>query len=156
MGIKLRASTHDDTAFLLKVYSSTRADEMALVPWNDEQKEGFLRFQFDSQHHFYRERYPDATYDIILEDDEPIGRLYVRREAAEIRIMDITVLPQFRNRGIGTSLIRKVLTEGTATKKPVSIWVEHFNPSMRLFERLGFSKTEEDGVNCLMEWRAKK
>jgi RimJ/RimL family protein N-acetyltransferase len=154
MAITLRAASDDDAAFLLQVYSSTRADEMALVPWNDEQKEAFLRFQFDSQHNFYREKAPHASYDIILEDDSPIGRLYVRRDEDEIRIMDITVLPQSRNRGVGTSLVRKVLAEGAETDKPVCIWVEFFNPSMRLFERLGFSKTQEDGVNWLMEWRA--
>lgn len=156
MAITLRAATNDDAAFLFEVYASSRADEMTLVPWSDEQKEAFLKFQFDSQQTFYRGQHPDASYDIILEDEKAMGRLYVRREDDEIRIMDITVLPQYRNRGVGTSLVNELVTEGAEARKPVRIWVEYFNPSMRLFERLGFTKIQEDGVNWLMEWRSGK
>ena len=156
MAITLRDASENDAAFLLKVYRSTRADELALVPWDNDQKEAFVRFQFDAQHASYHERFPAASYNIILQDGEPIGRLYVLREDEAIRILDITVLPQSRNAGIGSSLILQLLTEGAQTRKPVSIWVEHFNPSRRLFERLGFSRIQEDGFNCLMEFPVKK
>jgi ribosomal protein S18 acetylase RimI-like enzyme len=156
MAITLRDETEEDAVFLLEVYRSTRAAELALVPWSDGQKESFLRFQFDAQHSSYRERFPEASYNIILQDDEPIGRLYVLREDDEIRILDITVLPRCRNAGVGTSLIRELLTEGTQTNKPVCIWIEHFNPSLHLFERLGFSKIQEDGFNCLLECPVEK
>ena len=156
MAITLRDTYENDAAFLLEVYRSTRADELALVPWDNEQKEAFLRFQFDAQHASYHERFPEASYSIILQDGERIGRLYVLREAEEIRILDITVLPRSRNAGVGTSLIRQLLIEASQTGKSVSIWVEHFNQSLRLFERLGFSKIQEDGFNCLMECPVKK
>ena len=156
MAITMRDASDEDAAFLLEVYATTRADELALVPWSNEQKEAFLRFQFDAQHASYHERFPEASYNIILQDDEPIGRLYVSREDEEIRILDITVLPRYRNAGIGNSLIRELLTEGAQTRKRVSIWVEHFNPSLHLFERLGFSRVQEDGFNYLMECPVKK
>src|SRR5438132_301727 len=150
MAITLRAASDDDAAFLLEVYRSTRADELALVPWDNEQKEAFVRFQFDAQHASYHERFPAASYQIILQDHESIGRLYVLRGADEIRILDVTVLPPFRNAGVGTSLIRQLRAEGAQTGQPVRIWVEHFNQSLHLFERLGFSRVQEDGFNCLM------
>jgi ribosomal protein S18 acetylase RimI-like enzyme len=153
MAITLRDASENDAAFLLEVYGSTRADELAVVPWTDEQKDAFLTFQFNAQHSSYQERYPEASYQIILQDNVPIGRLYVLREANEIRILDITLLPQHRNSGVGSTLIRQLLVEGEQTNRPVDIWVEHFNPSMRLFQRLGFCKVQEDGFNCLMEWR---
>ncbi len=156
MAITLRDASDEDAAFLLEVYRTTRADELALVPWDSDQKEAFLRFQFDAQHASYHERFPAASYNIILQDDEPIGRLYVLREDEEIRLLDITVLLRARNAGVGASLIRQLLAEGAQTSKPVSIWVEHFNPSLHLFERLGFSKVQEDGFNCLMEFPVKK
>src|SRR5688572_22202669 len=142
MAITLRNVCENDAAFLMEAYGSTRADELALVSWSDEQKEAFLKFQFDAQHGFYHDQYPQASYNIILKDSEPVGRLYVLREEDLIRILDITVLPQFRNAGVGTSLVRELLDEGARTRKPVHIWVEHFNPSLRLFERLGFSKIQ--------------
>ena len=156
MAITLRDASEEDTAFLLEVYRSTRADELALVPWSDEQKEAFLRFQFDAQHAFYHERFPAASFNLILQDDERIGRLYILREDEAIRILDITMLPRYRNAGVGTLLIRQLLIEGAQRSKPVGIWVEHFNPSLRLFERLGFSKIREDGFNWLMECPVEK
>jgi hypothetical protein len=37
--------------------------------------------------------------------------------------------------------------------KAVSINVENFNPSLRLFERLGFQRAEENGFHLLMRWQ---
>jgi ribosomal protein S18 acetylase RimI-like enzyme len=153
MSITLREVTAEDEAFLLEVYASTRALELSLVPWSQEQREAFLRFQFDAQHSHYRTQYPEASYQIISNNAERVGRLYVLRDTAEIRILDLTVLPQHRNAGIGTLLMRDLLTEAEQTGKPVSIWVEQFNPSQTLFRRLGFSKIQEDGYNYLMQWR---
>ena len=152
MSITLREVTAEDEAFLLEVYASTRALELSLVPWSDEQRETFLRFQFDAQDSHYRTQFPAASYQIIFKDDERVGRIYVLREAAEIRILDLTVLPQHRNAGIGSSLMRDLLSEAEQTGKPVSIWVEEFNPSQALFQRLGFSTIQQDGYNSLMQW----
>ena len=153
MSITLREVTAEDEAFLLEVYASTRALELSLVPWSDEQRESFLRFQFDAQHSYYRTQFSEARYQIIFNDTERVGRLYVLRDTAEIRILDITIMPQHRNAGIGTLLMRDLLTEAEQSGKPVSIWVEQFNPSQTLFQRLGFSKIQEDGYNYLMQWR---
>ena len=154
MTITLRDEAAADEAFLLEVYASTRAQELALVPWNDEQREGFIRLQFNAQRDYYRDRFPEASYQVILIDGVAAGRLYVLREEEAIRILDITLLPRNRNAGTGTSLIREVMAEAARSRKSLSIWVEHFNPSLRLFEHLGFSKIQEDGFNYLMEYPA--
>ena len=151
MTVTLRDTRPEDQVFLLEVYATTRAEEMALAPWTDEQREAFVRMQFNAQDSYYRAQFPTASYQIILDDGKQIGRVYVLRAEEEIMILDITVLPQHRSRGIGTGLVRELLVEGAKTAKPVRIWVEHFNPSLRLFERLGFSRIQEDGFNCLME-----
>src|SRR5438552_18566807 len=119
MSITLREVTAEDEAFLLEVYASTRALELSLVPWSDEQREAFLKFQFDAQHSHYRTQFPEASYQIILNDIERVGRLYVLRDTAETSILDIAVLPQHRSAGIGTLLIRDLLTEAEQSGKPV-------------------------------------
>jgi len=152
--VRLRTATEEDDAFLYQVYASTRAEEMARVPWDKAQQEAFLRMQWDAQQLHYRTHNPQGTHDIILLDEEAIGRLYVSRREAEIRILDITILPEYRNRGLGTPLIKELMREAALARLPLNIFVESFNPSMRLFERLGFSVKESDGINQLMEWRA--
>ncbi|MEO8435571.1 MAG: GNAT family N-acetyltransferase [Pyrinomonadaceae bacterium] len=152
MPITLRDVLPADEPFLFEVYASTRAEEMALVPWNEEQRQSFLTMQFAAQHSHYREQFPDANYSVILGDDQAVGRLYVLKDKTETRILDITVLPEYRNRGIGTSLLQGLLDEASHSGKRVLIYVETFNPSLRLFERLGFRSMAEEGFNFLMEW----
>jgi len=153
MAITLRDETPDDLEFLLTVFASTRAFELAQVPWTDEQKDAFLRMQLQAQQSYYREKYPEAAYKIILSDGKPVGRLYVCRLPGLIKILDIAVLPEFRNAGTGTELLQNVLSEASATASKVHIYVETFNPSRSLFEKHGFSVIEEEGINYLMEWK---
>jgi GNAT superfamily N-acetyltransferase len=151
MSIHLRTIRSEDEKFLLVVYSSTRSDEMRLVDWNEEQKEAFLRMQFNAQHQYYIENYPGAEFQIVLLDDQPIGRLYIHRRENEIRIMDITILPEFRKRGIGSSVIIGILEDAAYHHLPVTIHVERFNPALYLYERLGFHLAEDKGVYYFMK-----
>lgn len=153
MSITLRDVTPEDDAFLREVYASARALEMAVVPWSDEQKTAFLKLQFDAQDSYYRAQFPAAEFQVIMNNDAAVGRLYLLREGDEIRILDITILPDFRSQGIGTSLIKPLLDEAASGDKKVTIWVENFNPSQALFRRLGFSLVQEDGINQLLEFR---
>lgn len=141
--------------FLLRLYATTRADEMAMVTdWSDEQKEWFVRMQFQAQHAWYQEHYGDGQFDLILIDGVPAGRLYVHRRAAEIRLVDISLVPELRGRGIGSALLRELMAEADAAGKPLTIHVEKYNPAMRLYCRLGFKPIEDRGPYDLMEWRA--
>lgn len=150
--ISLRTVVPEDEPFLLRVYSSTRADEMALVPWNDAQREAFVRMQFNAQQHHYQSHFPGALHQIIEQSGQPVGRLYVLRADDAIRILDITVLPEFRNAGIGTRLLKDLINEASVAGKPLQIHVENYNPSLRLFARLGFRQVEESGFHLLMQW----
>lgn len=151
--VTLRPCRPADLEFLYTVYAGSRADEMALVTdWTEAQKDAFLRFQFQAQHTHYQTSYPDARYDVIVRDGEDIGRLYVARTAHEIRIVDIALLPAYRNQGIGRALVQAVLDEAERAGKIVSIHVEVHNPAKRLYERLGFTVAGEVGVYRLMQW----
>jgi len=152
MKIILRDVTAEDRDFLRQVYATTRADELAMVPWSPEQKEAFVDFQFNAQDVFYRERFPGAQFSVITEDGNPVGRIYILRDPDEIRMLDITVLPEHRGKGIGTFLTRELMAEGERDGKSVQIYVESFNRSRTLFERLGFVPVREEGVNLLFEW----
>jgi len=149
--VTLRPVGPDDHEFLVEVYGSTRAEELALVPWTTEQQQAFVRSQFAAQQDHYAKKYPTASHDIIMSNGRPVGRLYVARLDQEIRIIDITLLPAERNAGIGSCLIKQLLDEANSSGKITRIYVEEFNPSLRLFERLGFSPSEQHGIHLLMQ-----
>jgi ribosomal protein S18 acetylase RimI-like enzyme len=150
--LSLRPARADDESFLLAVYASTRADELALVGWSEAKQQAFVRAQFDAQAASYQQNYPGAQFSLILVAGEPAGRLYLHRRPAEIRIMDLALLPPFRGQGHGTRLLRQVLDEGRARGLPVTIHVERFNPALRLYQRLGFREVQDKGVYAFLEW----
>ena len=151
--ITLSPATEADDEFLLSLYAETRGEELARVPWSPEQKEAFVRMQFLAQKRHYAAEYPRATHDIICADGVPVGRLYLSRGTEVFHILDITILSLHRNAGTGSSLMRELLEEAGKESKPVTIYVENFNPSLRLFTRLGFQKVEDTGLLFLLRWK---
>lgn len=150
--VTLRAAEADDEPFLREVYASTRALELASVPWGAERKAQFCDMQFDAQDTDYRRNYPAAQFLIIVQAGTSIGRLYVDRRETEIHILDIALLPAHRGRGIGSRLLRDLQAEALASGKRVTIYVEKFNPALHLYQRLGFRQIDDVGVYLLMEW----
>jgi ribosomal protein S18 acetylase RimI-like enzyme len=149
--ISLRPEEPDDEAFLAELYASTRAEEMELMPWAATQKQAFLLAQFRLQAAHYRSHYPGAEFHIVLHENRSIGRLYVHRGTSEIRLMDITLIPEYRGRGFGRKLLQPVLDIGMAVGKPITAYVDRNNPARRLYERLGFRVVMDNGVYLFLE-----
>jgi ribosomal protein S18 acetylase RimI-like enzyme len=150
-GVTLRPIRDDDRELLYRVYASTREEELAPVPWTAEQKAAFLHMQAEAQHAYYQENYRGADWLVIERFGVPAGRLYVHRRPKEIRLVDISLLPEHRNAGIGSDLLRELIAESNAAGKPLRIHVEKNNPALRLYERLGFLPIVDKGVYHLME-----
>jgi ribosomal protein S18 acetylase RimI-like enzyme len=151
-GVTRRPETDADLPFLLALYATTRAVELARVPWSDAEKRAFVAMQFEAQRRHYYHVYPDARFDILERDGAAIGRLYVHESDAEIRVVDITLAPAARNLGIGHALLEEIL-RGAGPDRPVVIHVERFNPARRLYERLGFTPAGGDDIYLRMEAR---
>ena len=154
MEIRLRAEQLEDGEFLYRLYAGTRAEEMALTPWSEAQKEAFLRSQFHRQYTHYHRYYPEADFDVVVQGAQPIGRLYVHRSSAEMRLMDIAILPQYRGRGLGTRLLTRLIEEAVSSGKPLTLHVERNNPAVRWYEKLGFQPVADAGPYLRMERHA--
>jgi GNAT superfamily N-acetyltransferase len=153
-GLGFRAIAEADLPFLYRVYASTRAEELAPVPWSEAQKAAFLTMQFQAQHTEYQRSYPDAAWLVILRAGEPAGRLYLGRGDIEHCVIDIALLPEHRGHGLGAAIMRDLMDEAGRAGKRLSIHVEKFNPAMHLYRRLGFQTIEDKGVYDLMHWSA--
>ncbi len=152
-GVSLRPVTDADQEFLIGVYANTRAAELAQVDWDESQKDAFIRWQFQMQKQEYDARYPSVRYDVILVDGVPAGRIWVGVDDAQIRLLDIAVLAEFQNRGVGTQLLRQLMEEATRTNKVLRHMVFVLNDNAyRFYERLGFRTIEDVGGYKHMEW----
>lgn len=145
----LREATPEDEPFLLEVYTSTRIQELEGLGWSDVQKQAFIKMQF-----LTRERtYPRVDSRIILLNGRPIGRMMVDRGDAAILLRDIALLTEYRNAGIGSRLITDLMKEATAAGKPIQLHVLAASPAVRLYERLGFCRSDDDtGAYLEMTW----
>lgn len=150
----LRPWAPADLPFLAALYASIRAEEMAPVPWSEADKQRFLQQQFDLQHQHYLKHYPGASLDVLLVEDQAVGRLYVHRGRTEIRIMDIAVIPAWQGQGVGGYWMQQLQQEAQATGRILGIHVEQMNWARQWYQRLGFAEVKEVGVYLKMEWTA--
>ncbi|MEZ4511885.1 MAG: GNAT family N-acetyltransferase [Chloroflexota bacterium] len=149
-----RPATSQDDPFLLELYKTMRAWEMAQVDWSESEKDTFLQQQFNAQQTHYLQAFPNATHDIILQNGQPIGRIYVDHNPTEIRLLDIVLLPEKRNQGIGAAYLQTLQQAAGQANIPLRFYVWQLNhAAQRFYQRHGCRVVEEVGAYILMEWR---
>jgi GNAT superfamily N-acetyltransferase len=131
---------------LFSVFRSVREQELASLALPEEQKVQLLRQQFVAQRGQYYRHYPDADFDVVLLRDVPIGNMYAARGPDDFALVDISLLPERRNGGVGAHLVSELIKQAHAAGKPVHAHVRRGNPAWRLWQRLGFEQTGDDGV----------
>lgn len=152
--IEIVSQTDTDEEFLAKVYFSVRSDEFLPLGWDAEQLGRFLAMQYKIQKQAYDLQFPGAENLIIRLEKEKIGRLIVNRSAADLRLVDISLLPEFRGSGIGTKIISDLQSEAGEKNLPLTLNVARNNPSaFRLYQKLGFQTTGEAEIYVSMQWR---
>jgi ribosomal protein S18 acetylase RimI-like enzyme len=151
-GFRLRSETDADVPFLLRLYASTRSAELAATPWSEDRKQAFLADQFRAQRRHYRSTMPDCRFDIIEQEEGPAGRLYLETGRARLHIVDIALMPRWQGRGTGTAILRALQSASADAGKGVAIFVEKFNPALRLYRRLDFTEIADHGIYLEMEW----
>lgn len=134
MDYRLRPATPADDAWQLAIYGSSRADELALTGWPTEQCRDFVTQQHRAQQQHYTRHFPQSVCHLVLVGDAVAGRLWLDEREDTLHILDITLLPAWRGRGLGTRCL-SALAQGD---RSLSIQVELHNPARRLYERLGF------------------
>ena len=150
--ISVRPVTADDEELLLEIYKSSRGDDLRGLGWDEDRINEFLAMQYEAQQLFDESEYKRANGEIVLLAGKPAGRLIVDRREHEIRCIDVALLPEHRNKGIGAFLIRKLQEEASRENKPLRLQVIRFSRAVNLFERSGFLRTSETGTHFQMEW----
>lgn len=156
--VALRPVAEADEGLLLRVYASTRAAELALTDWDETSRDSFVRMQFDAQTTHYWQHWPTSEHSVIEAASKgqtcAVGRLWVDRRVEEIHVLDIAVLPEWCNRGIGGICLARLMNEASQANKTLTIHVEQGNQARRLYDRLGFQPVgPQQGLHQHMVWR---
>ena len=81
------------------------------------------------------------------------GRLYWQCLPSELRLIEITVLPEFRARGLATLLVRHLQALAAQSSLPLALNVACTNHrALALYQRLGFALGDTDGMYYAMQW----
>jgi ribosomal protein S18 acetylase RimI-like enzyme len=150
--IHLRPECPDDAAFLFALFCAPREAEFAPLP--QAERETLLRLQYQAQSRDYAERFLHAEHFIIEFRGEAAGRLLLNREADELRVVDIAVVPQQRRQGIASAVLKSLISEAEAAGMALRLSVWHQNPALALYRRLGFWVRAESATHLEMEWRS--
>lgn len=154
--VSARPVCDDDLGFLFALYASTRLDELAVLDWSAEQKTAFFHQQFQAQHQYYEEHYPDALRLLLLLDGQPIGRLYWWSGEAAANLIDVSLLPAARGQGIGQALMALLTNCADLLGQTIMLHVEPTNPAHRLYRRFGFETVAQSGVYDKMRRTAQR
>jgi GNAT superfamily N-acetyltransferase len=151
--LSLRPATGEDAPFLLELYKSSRGEDLRELGWDETRVAEFLDLQYEAQRTFDAQDHALANDEVILSAGERAGRLLVDSRENEVRCIDMALLPEFRNRGLGTLLLRRLQGEAAKANKPLRLQVIRYSRAVSLFERLGFVRTSETGTHFQMEWK---
>ncbi|WCN38335.1 GNAT family N-acetyltransferase [Aneurinibacillus uraniidurans] len=155
--IHTRNATAADASFLYQVYKETREKELVQVGWGEEELEVFLRMQFAMQRRSYELQHRTANHNIILLGTVRIGQIMteVTNQVTNqvIWFIDVSLLAEYQNKGIGTRLIHDIQARAEEAGKVVHLHVLHNNLAQRLYERLGFYRIGEKFPYIAMEWK---
>ncbi len=109
--------------------------------WDEQVQLGFHEKQFS----------PENTY-LIVQNDTIAGWISVFDHEDHTKIDELYVLPEFQGKGIGTSVLQVVINHVKLRDVPLRLRVFKINHDViRLYERLGFTKQNEDGPFLYME-----
>lgn len=154
--LTLRPECDEDRPFRFRLFCKSRLPEFELLKQQlgPEAYEQIMHFRFHAQTVSYCNSFPQARFDIIELGGDAIGRIVVDRPGSMIHIVDQAVVPALRNRGIGTAVMRSLMTEAAQDGLPVRLKVASSNdPSMRLYLRLDFVAIEDAPLYIEMEWK---
>lgn len=140
-----------DREFLARLYASTRADELERAGFPLDQREAFCRMQFNAQQHHYTLYFARAVDTLIEVDGVAVGRELIARSSDELFLVDIALLPEFRNRGIGSDRLRRLIDDSRALQCPIRLYAEQGSRAQAWYQRYGFAITGEEGVYFMMQ-----
>jgi ribosomal protein S18 acetylase RimI-like enzyme len=148
----LRACTEADEAFVYDVFCTTWESEVAALP-NQNLAQHVLRIQHISQERRFAGRFPDHQRYVVMEGDQPAGRLYVDETGPVLQVIDLTLMPQFRDRGIGTRIFGDLFAHAERHGLTVRLRVERRNErATMLYTSLGFELVSMDDLDNFFEW----
>jgi ribosomal protein S18 acetylase RimI-like enzyme len=143
-----------DQPFLMQLYASTR-DDLRGIDGDCAMVASLIAMQRRFQEAGWREHFPAAQQRLIALRGAPIGRLVIDNGPRELRLVDISLLPQARGQGHGSAIVRALQRCAADAGLQLALTVKSDNGrARRLYRALGFEPRSADALSEQLVWRA--
>jgi ribosomal protein S18 acetylase RimI-like enzyme len=150
--ILLKERTENDSEFFMELFGEIKSSELHLETWPEPVKKQMIMMQYNAFMQTVITEFP-YNYDyLILFKSNKAGRLQLDKNDNGFRIINISLLSEFRNNGIGTAIIQDIIYEANSKKIPVFLDVDRINPAFNLYQRFGFKIINQDEIRFSMKY----
>jgi ribosomal protein S18 acetylase RimI-like enzyme len=137
--LSLRPAVESDVPYLIDLRTRTIAEHLEragvrLMPGEHEE----------------RARSYLEVCSLVMLSERIVGMIKLEKAFSAWKVHQVQIEPDFQGRGIATQLLQQVIAEATESGVALELEVLKENPSLRLYERLGFKRTGEDEIEYHM------
>ena len=100
----------------------------------------------------FRRGYDPSQVQIICADGADVGWMQVSESDDGLHLDQLHLVETYRNRGIGTRLVRDLQARAERKGEPFGLNVMRGNSAIEFYRRLGFTVTGEDEEKFRMRW----
>lgn len=132
------------------------ADVHFFVALNELSYKDLIERQFGAwdsrfQAEMFLKKWRASDFRKVIVDGQTVGGIWVQDARDFHKLQEIQILPEFRNKGIGSWLLNREIERARTASKPLRLGVLLKNPAIRLYRRLGFRIIATDDVRHYME-----
>jgi ribosomal protein S18 acetylase RimI-like enzyme len=120
--------------------------------YRDVVERQFGAWKLAAQDAYFQDGWDAAPHEIVECDGLPVGYVCVEDRPDLVYLRELVLLPEFHNRGIGTAVLRQVLSRAEGRGVPVQLQTLHANRAAALYRRLGFYEIGRTETHILFEW----
>jgi ribosomal protein S18 acetylase RimI-like enzyme len=140
INLTFRRATEKDLEFLIWLRQETMAEHLKSAG-----------MEVDEENHLSRIKHQFEHAKIILLKNQKIGLLKLIETDTEIEILQIQIMPDYQNKGIGKDIIQSIIENSSIKKIPVKLSVLKTNKAQNLYKTLGFAIYDEDKYSYFMK-----
>ncbi len=140
---KLVPAKENDYEILKSIHHVTLKSHVSKIwGWDEE-------FQND----YFKENFDPINIQLIYHNENIAGYLHSWQTPSKIALVNILILPEYQNFGIGSEIIKNLQKEVQEDSKSLELGVFKINTSAKkLYERLGFKTFEKTDTHFLMRY----
>lgn len=150
MIIELRKNlTKQDVLFVSALDRQEIESKLYHVP--AELIDQLTQIQLQAKSNSYKEVWPLAETFIIVFKNQNAGKVIMQNNIESIQIIDLIIIKELRNKGIGNALLSQLKSNAQLkNKKLINLTVAKGNPAINLYLRCGFLVKKESDSQVYM------